>query len=53
MPSAGNIAVNGRSSTCEENTTGYMFKPPTAKSKWKMFLENMSSSDDNGKFKFI
>ena len=53
MQSAGNIAVNGRSPTCEDNTTAYMYKPPTIESKWKMFLENMSSSDDNGKFKFI
>ena len=53
VQSAGNIAVNGRSPTCEDNTTTYMYKSPTIESKWKMFLENMSSSDDNGKFKFI
>ena len=53
MQSAGDIAVNGRNPTCEDSTTAYMYKPPTAESKWKMFLENMSSSDDNGKWKFI
>ena len=53
MQSAGDIAVNGRNPTCEDSTTAYMYKPPTVESKWKMFLENMSSSDDNGKFKFI
>ena len=47
MQSAGNIVVNGRSPTCEDNMTAC--RPHTGESKWKMFLENTSSSDGNGK----
>ena len=47
MQSTGNIVVNSRSPTCEDNTTAC--RPHTGESKWKMFLENASSSDDNGK----